>query len=56
MDQLVLSSAALSRITRELETLPLIHGKISITIELNCGPGKTLASMKVKRYTEEEVR
>jgi hypothetical protein len=56
MERLILPPVALSRITQELETLPSLHGKISLTIEFNCGPSKTFHSMKVKRYTEDEVR
>lgn len=56
MEKLILPSIALSRIQQELETLPALHGKISLTIEFNCGAGKTFHSMKVKRYTEDEVR
>ncbi len=46
----------LDRIKRELESLPAVVGKVSLTLEFNCGIGGTLGSLKVKKYSEDEIR
>lgn len=45
-----------TRIASELASIPMVHGKISLTIEANCGPGGTLSSVKFKRFSEDEWR
>lgn len=44
------------RVLKELDALPLAQGKATLTIEVNCGTGGTVSSMKVKTITEFEVR
>lgn len=44
------------RVVAELDTLPLAQGKATLTIEVNCGTGGSVSSMKVKIITESEVR
>lgn len=46
----------LERIKRELENLPAVMGKVSLTLEFNCGIGGKLSSLKVKKYSEDEIR
>lgn len=45
------------RILQRLDSLPQVeHGKVMLTVELNCGTGGKLNSMRVKQYIEDEVR
>jgi hypothetical protein len=44
------------RVLKELDALPLAQGKATLTIEVNCGTGGSISSMKVKTITECEVR
>ena len=44
------------RIAQELATLPDQMGKIVLTLEISCGTGSTIHSMKVKRYIEDEMK
>lgn len=44
------------RVLKELDDLPLVQGKATLTIEVNCGTGGSISSMKVKTITESEVR
>lgn len=46
----------LDRIRKELESLPAVAGKVSLTLEFNCGTGGILGSLKVKKYSEDEMR
>lgn len=45
-----------ARVLKELDALPLVQGKATLTIEINCGTGGSISSMKVKTITESEVR
>lgn len=45
-----------ARVLKELDALPLVQGKATLTIEVNCGTGGNVSSMKVKTITECEVR
>jgi hypothetical protein len=44
------------RIQNELLTLPVLCGKLTLTITFNCTSSKVIGSMKIKREIEEEVR
>lgn len=56
MTHLVLPDKIKERIAHELSTVPAVQGKYVLTIETSCGSGGTLNSVKVKRYTEDEMR
>lgn len=43
------------RIQKELSTLPVIHGKVTLTFEFNFSMER-LASLKILKSTQEEVR
>ena len=53
---LIIPPKMLDRIKRELESLPVVLGKVTLTLEFNCGTGGTLGSLKVKKYSEDEIR
>ena len=43
-------------VLEELDAMPLSQGKATLTIEVNCGTGGSISSMKLKTITEFEVR
>ena len=43
-------------IDHQLSTLPSIMGKIIMTVEMNCGMGGVVNSLKVKKFTEEDFK
>ena len=44
------------RILKELSVIPATQGKYCLTVEVNCGTGGVVNSMKVKRFMEDEER
>jgi len=52
----VLPEKYMKRVLAELSCLPHVQGKVSLTVEINCGTGGTVSSMKVKRFSEDEER
>jgi len=45
------------RIDQELANIPVLpSGKHTLTFEFHYGTGGTLSSMKVKKFSEDEVR
>lgn len=56
MVSLTIPDTILQRIKYELEHLPKVTGKVSLTLEFNCGTGGVLSAMKVKKYSEDEIR
>ena len=54
---LTIPSAHKKRIEAELSAIPVLQsGKHSLTFEFNFGTGGTLNSVKIKKYSEDEVR
>jgi len=53
---LIIPQDKLARIQMELATLEEVIGKVVLTIEFNCSTGGKVNTMKVKKYSEEEVR
>lgn len=54
---LTIPPAHKKRIEAELATVPVVpSGKHTLTFEFHYGTGGTLSSMKVKKYSEDEVR
>lgn len=53
---LVISARFMDRIKKELETIPQVIGKVTLTLEFNCSTGGVLGSLKVKKYSEDEIR
>lgn len=43
-------------ILQRLDTLSLRQGKASLQIEVNCGTGNVVSSIKVKTMLDEEIR
>jgi len=45
-----------AKIEQELDSLPAIHGKIVLQIEMNCCMERKLGSLKIFKSTQEEFR
>ena len=53
---LTIPKDVLARIHLELASLPAIIGKVNLHLEFNCGSGRVIGSVKIKKWTEEEIR
>lgn len=51
-----LSDKIWRRIRREIETFPVLEGKISLTLEFNYGTGGVLKEMDVKKFIHDRER
>lgn len=46
----------LDRIKKEIETIPLLEGKVSLTLEFNSSTGGVLKNMEVKKFIHDQER
>ncbi len=53
---LVLSDKMQKRIAEELASIPNRMGKHVVTIEFSSGMGGQLNAVKIKKYSEEDIR
>ena len=57
MMSLTIPPAHKKRIEAELASIPVLSsGKHTLTVEFHYGTGGALSSMKIKKYSEDEVR
>lgn len=46
----------LDRIKAEIETIPVLKGKVSLTLEFSSDTSGMLTVMEVKRFSQDQVR
>ncbi len=51
-----LPAQLIERIKREIETIPLLEGKVSLTLEFNSSTGGLLKEMEVKKFFHDRER
>lgn len=52
----ILPQPFLDRIKAEIETIPVLKGKVCLTLEFSSDTSGTLTVMEVKRFSQDQVR